>query len=49
VGVPPGFDFQRQKSLGLRTICALVERQLHAQVTFSNGAGVACEIMCRFE
>ncbi len=47
VGVPPGFDFERQKSLGLQTVRSLVERQLGAKVTFSNGGGVVCEIVCQ--
>lgn len=41
VGVPKNFDFRQQGSLGMQTILALVEHQMHGQVEFDGSAGVA--------
>lgn len=43
-GVPEGFDFRSQNSLGLRTIIRLVEHQLKGQIDFSVESGVQCWI-----
>jgi len=44
IGVPQGFDFRSQTSLGLQTIFILVEHQLQGQAQFEGGRGVACRI-----
>ena len=44
IGVPPGFDFRLQKTYGVRSIYALVEHQLHGQVSFEADHGLACHI-----
>lgn len=44
VGVPAGFDFRTQTSLGLRTAIALVEHQLGGSISFETDHGVACRI-----
>jgi two-component sensor histidine kinase len=43
-GVPPGFNFRNQRSLGLQTVFALVENQLDGEVDFSHEQGVECRI-----
>ncbi|WP_459745910.1 sensor histidine kinase [Pseudomonas sp. 3A(2025)] len=43
-GMPPGFDYRKSKSLGMKIIASL-GRQLQAQVTFSdNQPGVKCVV-----
>jgi PAS domain S-box-containing protein len=44
VGLPPGFDLRRAETLGLQTVLALGERQLHGQVTFIQENGLTCQI-----
>ncbi len=44
IGVPSGFDFRRQTTLGLQTIISLVEQQLGGQITFEVRDGVACRL-----
>ncbi len=44
VGVPAGFDFNAQTTLGLKTIVALVEHQMQGTITFENERGVRCSI-----
>lgn len=44
VGVPVGFDFRKQQSLGMQTIISLAERQLGGTVTFRSQPGVAWTI-----
>jgi PAS domain S-box-containing protein len=43
IGVPPEFDFQNAKSMGLKTVLALVQ-QLGGSARFSADPGVACSI-----
>jgi PAS domain S-box-containing protein len=43
VGVSPGFDFQNAKSMGLKTVLALVG-QLGGEARFSADRGVECSI-----
>lgn len=43
-GMPPGFDYRKSRSLGMKIIASL-GRQLNAQVTFSdNQPGVRCVV-----
>jgi PAS domain S-box-containing protein len=42
IGVPEGFDFREQESLGVQTILALAEHQLQGKVTFINLGGISC-------
>ncbi len=44
IGVPQGFDFRNQPTLGLQMIFMLGEHQLQGQVQFESGRGVACRI-----
>ncbi len=41
VGVPKGFDFRRQDSLGLQSIVMITEHQLQGEVIFESDDGVA--------
>lgn len=43
-GVPEGFDFFQQESLGVQTIISLVEHQLQGAIAFDTRHGVACNI-----
>ncbi|MDA8426427.1 MAG: PAS domain-containing protein [Treponema sp.] len=42
IGVPPGFDFRKQDSLGLTLIYGVGEQQMMGRVDFENGDGVTC-------
>lgn len=44
VGVPPGFDFEHQGSMGLRSIFALIRYQLRGEVAFKPNDGVVCTV-----
>jgi PAS domain S-box-containing protein len=44
VGVPAGFDFRAQPTLGLQTIFLIVEGQLQGSVKFGYDHGVSCQI-----
>ena len=44
VGVPAGFDFRSQPTLGLQTIIMLAEHQLQGQAAFESGGGVVCRV-----
>jgi two-component sensor histidine kinase/ABC-type amino acid transport substrate-binding protein len=44
VGVPAGFDFAAQHSLGMRMIYGIGEKQLKGKVSFEGEGGVACAI-----
>ncbi len=44
VGVPQGFDFREQNTLGLRTIIGIAERQMQGQIVFQHHHGVTCRI-----
>jgi two-component sensor histidine kinase len=49
VGVPPGFDFRAQQTLGLQMVFDLGECQLDGRVEFSNSNGVTCTVTFRPE
>jgi PAS domain S-box-containing protein len=42
IGVPDGFDFHDQKSLGLKLIFSIGEQQMMGHVTMENNNGVSC-------
>ncbi len=44
VGVPPGFDFRGQDTLGLQTVIAIAEHQMQGRVRFTGEQGVTCTI-----
>ncbi|MDQ7826829.1 MAG: sensor histidine kinase [Candidatus Eremiobacteraeota bacterium] len=44
VGLPPGFDFRGQQSLGMQSIFALAEHQLQGEVYFEARRGLTCQI-----
>ena len=44
VGVPPGFDFRTQETLGLKLIFGIGEQQLQGTVSFENRNGISCII-----
>ena len=44
VGVPEGFDFRNQLSLGLKLVITLVESQLGGAISFETDNGVTCRI-----
>ncbi len=44
IGVPDGFDFRNQETLGLQTVFAIVEQQLQGTILFSSEHGVCCDI-----
>jgi two-component sensor histidine kinase len=44
VGVPPGFEFRSQTTLGLQTIFAIAEQQMQGQVRFTSEQGVTCTV-----
>ncbi len=45
VGVPAGFDFRAQATLGLQTIFMIVEHQLQGTIQFETGQGITCKIL----
>ena len=47
VGLPDGFDFQRDGRMGLQTVFILAEQQLKAQICFSTEKGVLCSLRFR--
>jgi len=44
VGVPEGFDFRGQPSMGLKLVFAIGEGQMMGKVGFSSRPGLACEL-----
>jgi two-component sensor histidine kinase len=44
VGVPDGFDFRKQPSLGMKTVLMIVEHQLKGTITFDVKRGVKYDI-----
>ncbi len=44
VGMPPGFDFHSNRTLGLQTVFMLAEHQLQGRCDFESGRGVSCRI-----
>lgn len=44
VGVPPGFDFYNQETLGLQSILMIAEHQLQGTVQFSGEGGFSCRV-----
>lgn len=47
VGVAPGFDFRKQKTLGLQSIFAIAEHQLQGEIRFFGQQGVSCTLRFR--
>ena len=47
IGLPPGFDIQRDGHMGFQTIVSLGEQQLNGKVSFDTKQGLACEILFR--
>lgn len=43
-GVPDGFDFRAQKTLGLQTVFGIVEHQMRGTVEFDGTNGLSCRI-----
>ncbi len=43
-GIEPGFDFRRDGKMGIETIYALGEEQLHGSVQFIARQGVTCQV-----
>jgi len=46
-GVPADFDFRKNGSLGLQTVAALAEHQLHGSIEFDTTAGVKVTVRFR--
>lgn len=44
VGIPDHLDIRNQPSLGVKTICAIVEHQLRGNIRFENKKGLSCFI-----
>lgn len=44
VGVPEGFNFRDQPTLGLKTIFMIVEHQLDGKIEFESAHGLVCRI-----
>jgi PAS domain S-box-containing protein len=44
VGVPPGFDFRHQDTLGLQSVVALAEHQMQGSIRFTGDNGVKCVV-----
>ncbi|MBN1552829.1 sensor histidine kinase, partial [bacterium] len=44
VGIPNGFDVRKAGSIGLQTVCAIVEKQMKGNVEFENGRGLTVRI-----
>jgi two-component sensor histidine kinase len=47
VGVPEGFNFRTQKTLGLQTIFAIAEQQLCGKIFFETQHGVSSRLTFR--
>lgn len=43
VGVPDGFDFRKQNTMGLQLVYGIGERQMMGKVTMANSNGVTCQ------
>ena len=44
IGVPEGFDFREQATMGLKLVFAIGEGQMMGKVSFSGGPGLVCEL-----
>ena len=44
MGVPPGFDFRGQNTLGLQIVFEIAEQQMQGRVRFASERGVRCTI-----
>lgn len=44
VGLPAGFDYRNQKTLGLQTVISIVEHQMQGRITYTGEQGVSCRI-----
>ncbi len=42
IGVPDGFDFRKQSTMGLQLIFGLGEQQMMGKVTMKNNSGIEC-------
>lgn len=47
IGLPTGFDYREARTLGMKTITAIVEHQLQGTVAFEGNAGLTCKIRFR--
>lgn len=47
IGLPPGFDAERDGRLGLRTVVSLIEYQLHGTVEHPGGEGTTWVVVFR--
>jgi len=47
VGVPPDFDFKNNMSMGMQSVYAICENQLHGEVSFESSGGVKCTLRFR--
>jgi PAS domain S-box-containing protein len=47
VGVPPDFDFKNNMSMGMQSVYAICENQLHGEVSFESRGGVKCTLRFR--
>jgi len=45
IGVPEGFDFRGQATMGLKLVFAIGEGQMMGKVLFSGGSGLTCELI----
>lgn len=44
IGIPPGFDFREQQTLGLQTVIAIAEHQMQGTINFVSEQGVTCTV-----
>ena len=44
VGLPEGFDIQKDIHLGLETVIGLIEKQLDGKINFKSRNGLHCKI-----
>jgi len=49
IGLPKGFDVEKQGHLGLQTVIDLAQHQLEGEVTFKNYKGLLCRIVIKKE
>lgn len=44
IGLPDGFDFRKQKTLGYKLITGIVEEQMNGNISFISADGLTCHI-----
>jgi len=49
VGLPKGFDMEKDKKLGLENVINIVKQQLGGEVTFKSENGLSCLIVIKKE